>query len=290
MTTENTEELDVPLEIDVKPEAAPEPSVSNEEILALRQQIEAETRKREDAERRAQEAESLRDRESAGRVSEAAQRIAAQETAIVNAIAAKTAEAERLAEQAAVLFEEGKFREGSLLNQKGGKIQAEVDRLEELRGRLVEEKARVEEAAKAPRETDPLAHLSPRSREWAREHPEFFPNGQPTRKAIAAHHAALADDIQPDTPAYFDYINRHLGLVKDEPAEPAPKAERSRPPATAPVSRSVPESRSSNTRTITLTRAQQEAAELAHPNVPKSEAHKRYAQNLDALRREGVLS
>jgi hypothetical protein len=292
VTTENVEELDVPLIETPSPEAQAEPKVTNEELLALRRAAEDAQKAREAAERRAQDAESRLTQESAGRASEATQRISAQESAVTNAIAAKTAEAERLADQAATLMEEGKFREAAQLSQKGGALQAEIAQLEGFKGRLADERARTEEAAKSPAtEADPLERLSPRSRDWAREHPEFFPNGQPTRKALAAHYAALADDIQPDTDKYFDFINRHLGLVQDAAAEPSPAAQVTKPRATAaPVSRSVPDPQGGGNRSIRLTAEQQEVARMTFPKVAPSDAYKLYAANLDELRREGRIS
>ena len=293
MTTEpdDIKELDVSLDVEVPAEVPSEPAVTNEDLLALRQQIADANRQREAAERRAQAAEASRDQESAGRVSESSRRLAAQETAIVNAIAAKTAETERLAEQAAALMEEGKFLEAARLNQKGGRIESEIAQLESYKGQLAQEKTRADEAAKAPpRNADPYAHLSPKSAEWAREHPEYFADQKLHRKAVAADAAARADDIEPDTPAYFDYINRHLGLVKD--AEPAPAAQPAPKPraSAAPVSRSVPESPTNPNRTIRLTPEQQEVARLTFSKMPEQEAYKLYAKNLSDLRREERIS
>lgn len=298
MTTETADETEINLDEVKKPEGADDAakvvSVTDDELLALKAKVEESERGRLEAERRAQDAESSRDQAQANRYTEAARRVAAQESSVTNAIAAKTAQIEQWKTQIAELWQEGKFHEAADLSVKAGAAQSQIDQLAGVKEQLATERTRIEEAAKNPPQDrgDPLDHLPPKAREWARKHPEFFQNGQPNRKAVAAHHAALAEDIEQGSTAYFEFLDRHLGLVKPEAGDDgAQRQQQAKPtPSAAPVSRSVPERQQSNNRTIRLSREQQEAARLSWPKLSAEEAYKQYAKNLDDLRREGRIS
>jgi hypothetical protein len=53
---------------------------------------------------------------------------------------------------------------------------------------------------------------------WIRQHPEFVRDQRKFVKLQAAHHDALANDLTPDTSAYFEHVERRIGLRKAAPA------------------------------------------------------------------------
>jgi hypothetical protein len=53
---------------------------------------------------------------------------------------------------------------------------------------------------------------------WIRQHPEFVRDQRKFVKLQAAHHDALAKDLTPDTSAYFEHVERRIGLRKPAPA------------------------------------------------------------------------
>ena len=62
---------------------------------------------------------------------------------------------------------------------------------------------------------------------------------------VRAHEDAVDDGHSVDSAGYFDFINKRLGLTKEEPIRETraePPREVSRAPASAPVSRDVPQS------------------------------------------------
>src|SRR5271156_4237930 len=146
------------------------------------------------------------------------------------------------------------------------KMAEAVDELSLANTRIIEAekgKLELEERAKAPpvvataRRVEPLADddraeqfaasiesHSPRSAQWVREHPEYARDQTKNDDMTAAHYAALGKRLKPETPAYFEFINRELGITK-APAqviETPPAREQARAPASAPVSRDVAQS------------------------------------------------
>ncbi len=57
--------------------------------------------------------------------------------------------------------------------------------------------------------------------QWMRDHKEWVTDGRKSLKLTAAHNDALADGLSPDTPAYFDHVEKFIGLKKA--AEPETK-------------------------------------------------------------------
>lgn len=107
-----------------------------------------------------------------------------------------------------------------------------------------------------------IAQASPKAKDWLRAHPEYVTDEKLNRKANAAHNMAVSEGFSVDTPEYFDYCERFLGMKKDEPKKEEPKRqERSKPMASAPVSREGgPASGNLSATQVVLTPGEQRAA------------------------------
>ena len=132
------------------------------------------------------------------------------------------------------------------------------------------------------------ARLTPKSAEWLRAHPEA---ANQVEKLTAAHSAAVQlEGLTPETPEYFQYVERKLGLDGGAPArEPRPSR---KAVASAPVqSSSGITSRSNGSgNTMVLSPAEVEQALLMEPDLPREKALEVYARSKQALIREGKLS
>lgn len=134
--------------------------------------------------------------------------------------------------------------------------------------------------------------LSPKSADWVRRHPEYATNDALTKKMILADNVARLNDLEADTPEYFAFVEKTLGLghsdqrrdpagdvaVKDEPvsAAAAPVRRRDAPaPPAAPASRG-----GSNGRIRTLTPQQAEAAKIS------GLSNEEYATQLERVAKE----
>ena len=148
--------------------------------------------------------------------------------------------------------------------------------------------------APKPYQADPVealaSQLSPRSAEWVRRNPQYATDPRLYQKMIAAHNLAIADDIPADSDDYFDAIEDTLRMRRqdnsrdyDAMADAAkPTQRRSAPPA-APVSRSGGGGGSKPDR-VTLSAAEREMASMMGMTIDE------YGRNKLILQKEGKLN
>jgi hypothetical protein len=148
--------------------------------------------------------------------------------------------------------------------------------------------------APAPYVSDPVealaSQLSPRSADWVRRNPQFATDPRLYQKMLAAHNLAMADDIPADSDDYFDAIEDTLRLRRqdnnrdyDAMADAAkPTQRRSAPPA-APVSRSGGGGGSKPNR-VTLTAAERDMADMMGMTPEE------YGRNKLTLQKEGKMN
>ena len=148
--------------------------------------------------------------------------------------------------------------------------------------------------APKPYQADPVealaSQLSPRSAEWVRRNPQYATDPRLYQKMIAAHNLAMADDIPADSDDYFDAIEDTLRMRRqdnnrdyDAMADAAkPTQRRSAPPA-APVSRSGGGGGSKPNR-VTLSAAEREIASMMGMTPEE------YGRNKLTLQKEGKLN
>lgn len=124
------------------------------------------------------------------------------------------------------------------------------------------------------------SRLTPKSADWLRAHPEA---AHKVNKLTAAHQAAVElEGITPETPEYFSYIEKTLGMSKSAPKKSMASAPVSS--ASSPLS-----SRSSNGNSMVLSAAEVEQAILNDPDLPRDKAIENYARAKAALIREGKM-
>jgi len=150
------------------------------------------------------------------------------------------------------------------------------------------------QAAPTPYVTDPVealaSQLSPRSADWVRRNPQFATDPRLYQKMLAAHNLAMADDIPADSDDYFNAIEDTLRISRrddsrdyDAMADAAkPTQRRSAPPA-APVSRSGGGGGSKPNR-VTLTAAERDIAAMMGMTPEE------YGRNKLTLQKEGKMN
>jgi len=148
--------------------------------------------------------------------------------------------------------------------------------------------------APTPYVNDPVealaSQLSPRSADWVRRNPQFATDPRLYQKMLAAHNLAMADEIPADSDDYFDAIEDTLRIRRqdnsrdyDAMADAAkPTQRRSAPPA-APVSRSGGGGGSKPNR-VTLTAAERDIASMM------GMAPEEYGRNKLTLQKEGKMN
>jgi hypothetical protein len=146
-------------------------------------------------------------------------------------------------------------------------------------------KAMLEEEAKRPpvqrqEIADPVerlaAQLSPRSASWIRSHPDFARSPDMYNRVVRADAAAWGAGIERDSDAYFDHVERTLGLKQDGTRQDAA------PPAAPGGHRGVPGENGSR-QSVRLSKEEVEMAEMQGMTVQE------YAQNKRLLQAEGKM-
>lgn len=132
---------------------------------------------------------------------------------------------------------------------------------------------------------DIINAVSPRSANWLKSNRDQLRDERSIKKMFRAHEDAVDDGLEPDSDAYFRFIEQRLGLNKAQEEEnvmsaaskPAP---RSVAPAAAPVNRGA----SPRNNVVRLSRAEAETAKML------GMTEQEYAKHKLALQREGKLS
>jgi hypothetical protein len=261
------------------------PIVTTDEGLEkLKQQLADEKRMRLAAEARASDATNAA---VAARTDSRENQLHLIKTAIENV----TQNNDLLESKLAEAYAGGDFATAAKINREMTANSAKLVQLEG--GKVALEKA---PKPAPPVSADPVERLastlSPRSAAWVRSHPDFVLDPKLNRKMVRADEDARDAGIAPDTDAYFEHVEKTLGLrtteVQRTDADPMADAastatsQRS-PPAAAPVTRSG-NGAGARAGVVTLTPAQLEMAEAC------GQTPEEYARNMVSLRKERRLN
>jgi len=149
------------------------------------------------------------------------------------------------------------------------------------------------QAPQARQSGDPVdelaASVSARSANWLRRNREALQSERTVKKMFRAHEDAVDEGIEPDSDAYFVFVEQRLGIGRSAEPQESPLSSaataaprRSSPPASAPVTRSG-NGAGNRTGTATLSNEEKETARSW------GWSEKEYADNKIALKKEGRI-
>lgn len=277
---------DAPPVVEAKAEDRPalEEVTPDQGIEALKKRLEEEKRAREDAERRAYEAQQQAQR---------AQRDVqdGDYQLIISAIDTTKRNADILKNGYAEALSVGDYRKAADFQEA---IALNANKLSTLENGKNALEAKLKQPVQ-PVQNDPVeqfaAQLTPRSAAWVRNNPDIIRNRYDDM--VKAHSHAVGEGFVPDSDAYFEHVERRLGLRKaPEPEIPeeevisvaaTPVQKRTSAPPVAPTSR-VASNSSGRPNVVRLTAEQKEMASMMGMS-PED-----YAKNMVALKREGKLN
>ena len=114
------------------------------------------------------------------------------------------------------------------------------------------------------------SQLTPRSAAWLRAHPECARDPKLYQKMIAAHNIAVADGVEPDSDEYFQTVEQTVfkrvpktDVDDDDAAEDPMAAAAKAAPARHAAPPAAPVSRGNTGRSVRLSPAEREAAEMS---------------------------
>lgn len=275
-------------------EAAPVSPTPEEALAALKKQLEgkdaqiaAEAARRAEAERTANKAfEQANKAQTDARSSKL--------DMVVSAIDSVKREQEILEANLAAAYSGGDFASAAKIQTAISTAAARLVSLEAGKEAMEAEAKNPIPVQKMERPADPVealaSQLSPRSAQWVRAHPDYARDQRLQQRMVAAHNLAVTDSLVPDTDAYFEHVEKTLGLRKEITPEPeeealseaaAPAARRASP-AAAPVSRSGTGNGKTPNR-VTLTAEEREVAAL------NGMSDREYAEQKLKLMKEGKI-
>lgn len=237
----------------------------------LQGNLEREKQARADADRRADEqrrvAEQARQEATSAKTEAVDRSYEAVETGLAGAQSDAAA-----AEQAyATAMEAGNFAEAGKAQRRMAQAEARILRFEEAKADIEARRTEKPKEQTRPAQQDPvdswIESRTPPSRDWLRAHREYVTDHRKSLKLTAAHNDALAEGIAADSDAYFEHVEKFLGL-RESPqpqpngaAKPATPTKRPSAPPAAPVSGSGGGMTSSGGgRTVTLSKTEAAAA------------------------------
>lgn len=165
-------------------------------------------------------------------------------------------------------------------------VRAEMDMADYERA-ADELKAEIEQAKRKPKEQskpkgtgdaylDSIAHMDKPAQEWCiKNRADLEGNPKRATRAVAAHNLALTEDIAPNTPEYFAFLDKQMGY-NQEKADTVTTKKRERPAAKPQTGAPGGTRASSNSgrREVHLTAAERQAAAAMGMSAAKYAANK----------------
>ena len=307
-----------------KVEPPPKPKPADDPSKALQEAIDNEKKLRQAAEQTAISERQRAEQESRYRQQREQELQTAQEDAFarqLQEIESDIANAQReltaYQNEARTALEAGNFEKVAEISTKQSRTAARLDRREAQKaeydayrargGAAPTHEGRVAEPPQQPQRPtfdQYVSGFTPPAQAWLRAHPECAPtevggNASMNAKMMKGHYDALSQGFAPNSEDYFRVIEESTGhrktatpkVVEPEPPEPPkqqPKQRQAQP--AAPPSREPPGTPVTGaTRTVRLTKEEQDAARFSFPQLTTQQAYAEYAKNKVELEKEGKL-
>jgi len=162
---------------------------------------------------------------------------------IETGISAAKAESQAAQDALTVAFEAGDAKAVALANRRLSRAESELALLENAKVDLPSVEARRPQQQPPVQQGDPteafINSRTPPTANWLRAHRDFLTDDTKRTKMDRAHYAAMGEGIALDTPEYFDFVERKLGL-KETPKPDAGGQQQSQRRPTAPVAPVTP--------------------------------------------------
>jgi len=214
-------------------EGAPEDPVADlkAQLDTITANAEAEKAARLEADRRA--AEAARRAQDAVREAQNARAETAttQLDAVATGLQSAQAEASAAESEYTQAMEKGDFAAAAKAQRRMAASEAQIIRLSEAKSDLEARRTAQPDPAERPRDADSgrfvskddrfegwLQNFTAPTANWLRQHRDLAEDQSKLNQLTRLHQkATLVEDLEPDTPAYFEFIERNLGLRKDAP-------------------------------------------------------------------------
>jgi hypothetical protein len=250
-----------PAKVETKAAAEKEEGVDNEAFESLKRQLAEAQAERDQASNRATEA--LRHaREAETKATQAVgHTLASQIDSVDSAIAVSKSEADQAQRAYAAAMEIADYDAAAKQQRIMSRAEAEIMRLQDGKAVLADRHKKVSEQPQRREVPSGVEGMldgiieasSAKAQTYIRKNRSSLSSEKHVNRMIAAHQLAVNSDVEPDTEAYFSFIDKQMGWGEKDPETPARKVQNK--------SFAAPTSRDSNPgvnngRTVTLTKEQ----------------------------------
>lgn len=150
------------------------------------------------------------------------QQLNSKEEAVENAISRVEGEASQGETEYAAAMERGDHVAAAKAQRKMAQAESKLTLLGAEKNQVSQWKsewaAKRDTLVQQPRTEDPLAGFTPQSRAWIGQRSAKWADPSYRDKVTKAHYKALGDDIKPDTPEYFKFVETQIG-ERNNPVE-----------------------------------------------------------------------
>jgi hypothetical protein len=269
------------VEVEKKESEPPPPPPPPDPTEELKTQYEAlqreqETRRTELEAARTREEQARRQAEAARRdaTQSQAQMIDAQLEGVTSALAGAESDGSGAEMEYAAAMERADYIAAAKAQRKMAAAEARINQLGQQKDYLDQlkktpQQQRQPQASGGDDVDQWIESLSGPSRDWARNHRDWIADPAKKRKVEAAHLHALGEELVPNSPEYFDHVERRLGLKKGPERNPdtgqftsdKPAPKRAGAPPSAPVNAGGNGTSAISGNTVTLTQGEARAAQ-----------------------------
>ena len=275
----------------------------------------AERQRAEQAQRLVQQ----REQEAAGYKEQAED---SQLVIINNGIESAKTQLDAYQDEYARAAEAGEFKKMAEINVKIGKASAALDRFEDAKAQIESQpkkttegrvEAQTQQQGSAFEQYVSSPNFAPKAQAWLRAHPGCVPpwaGGDKTKnnKMMKGHYDALDQGLTEGSDDYFRVIEEHTGYrtpisaaavvktagdddteVDEQPTKPVPKQKAAQVSAPATNAAAISANGQRTTRSVVLSKDEQDAARMSFPQLPEKDAFAQYARNKIELEAEGKL-
>lgn len=146
--------------------------------------------------------------------------IETRKDSVEQGIAAAKADGDAAETEYAAAMEQGDFKAAARAQRRMAAAETTVRQLTEAKNDLeVEVKKPAAQPRKVEQQVDRteqyIRNFTPASQAWLRSHMDFVTDATKNSKLITAHHVAIDAGFTPDTPEYFEAVEKKLGLRQD---------------------------------------------------------------------------
>lgn len=197
----------------------PASAEASDQFKAMQAERDRERERADQAERRAATERAEREKQAREATTARGDVIDREEQLITSGISAAQNEATAAENEYKVAFEAGDAAAMAAAQRKMARAEAKSLRLDEAKAEMETRRAAAQRAPEQRQQATPqsdfdgyLSRFTDATANWMRQHREWVTDPRKSQRLTAAHHDAMAEGLNADTPEYFEHVEKFIGV------------------------------------------------------------------------------